>query len=237
MRNTERETDASEVAPSAPQPEQPEARRIEQFAHLLCSRPRLNDVLAHLALISIFEHQATGAALHDYAPDGTLHPLAGWGTPDATADHVHNSTPLGRLASLAPTRGRTGASTTGTPAFHAWCLQPTGSRMKLLSISTPGRGKALELATTMAYLLPTLELYLTLHSQPAHTSVLTKRQLRVLELMSDGLTDRQIAAKLGFSESTIGLEARRIYHALSVKTRQAAVSEANRRGMLEKRKP
>ena len=61
---------------------------------------------------------------------------------------------------------------------------------------------------------------------------LTSRQAKILQLMSEGLTNAQIGVKVLMSESTIRQETIRIYRALGVNTRQAAVSKARAIGIL-----
>jgi DNA-binding NarL/FixJ family response regulator len=61
---------------------------------------------------------------------------------------------------------------------------------------------------------------------------LTPRQTEVLELMQSGLTNKQIAQKLGGSAFTVRSHVSAILQALGVDTRTAAVSAARDRGIL-----
>lgn len=56
-----------------------------------------------------------------------------------------------------------------------------------------------------------------------HAVSLTARQLRILEYMAQDLTNRQIAARIGFSDSTVRAESMSIYRALGVRDRHQAV--------------
>lgn len=61
---------------------------------------------------------------------------------------------------------------------------------------------------------------------------LSQRQLSILHLMSLKFTNRSIAMRLGFSESTIRQEAMTIYAYLNVQTRKEAVEQAILRGLI-----
>ena len=63
-------------------------------------------------------------------------------------------------------------------------------------------------------------------------ATLTRRQCTILNLLSDGMTYDQIAARIGYSHSTVRMELMRMYRAFGVKSRREAVSIAERRGLL-----
>ncbi|HSN72405.1 MAG TPA: LuxR C-terminal-related transcriptional regulator, partial [Steroidobacteraceae bacterium] len=62
---------------------------------------------------------------------------------------------------------------------------------------------------------------------------LTRRQLAVLELVADGMTDAQIAGKLHLSTKTVGHHVSAILGKLDVETRQTAVRRAREIGLLD----
>jgi len=62
---------------------------------------------------------------------------------------------------------------------------------------------------------------------------LTARQSTILQLLSDGMKNREIAFAIGFSESTVRLETIEIYKKLGVQGRHEAVRVAVRLGLLE----
>lgn len=62
---------------------------------------------------------------------------------------------------------------------------------------------------------------------------LTGREVEVLRLVADGLTDAQVAKRLHLSPRTVGNHLRSIYHKLGVPTRTAAVRQAIEQGMLK----
>ncbi len=62
---------------------------------------------------------------------------------------------------------------------------------------------------------------------------LTSREQDVLELLSEGLSNRRIAERLGMSEHTAKFHVASIYGKLEVSGRAAAVSRAVRRGLIK----
>jgi DNA-binding NarL/FixJ family response regulator len=60
----------------------------------------------------------------------------------------------------------------------------------------------------------------------------TSRELEVLALLADGLTNREIAARLFLSPKTVGIHVSRLLRKLDAHTRGEAVAVARRRGLL-----
>jgi DNA-binding NarL/FixJ family response regulator len=69
-------------------------------------------------------------------------------------------------------------------------------------------------------------------SRPRNDSGLTVRELEVLRLVADGLTNQAIADKLFVSDHTVHRHLANILNKLSVSSRAAAVAQAARRGLL-----
>jgi ATP/maltotriose-dependent transcriptional regulator MalT len=67
--------------------------------------------------------------------------------------------------------------------------------------------------------------------EPAHEA-LSDRELEVLTLISQGLTNRAAAARLFISEATLKTHLLHIYAKLDVNDRAAAVATAFERGLL-----
>jgi predicted ATPase/DNA-binding CsgD family transcriptional regulator len=63
-------------------------------------------------------------------------------------------------------------------------------------------------------------------------AVLTGRELEILRLVADGLTDPQVADRLYISPRTVGFHLRSIYRKLGVPSRAAAAREAARRSLI-----
>ena len=60
----------------------------------------------------------------------------------------------------------------------------------------------------------------------------TPREVEVLELISQGLRDKEIADAIGISEKTVYVHVKNILAKLDVKDRTAAVRAAVRRGII-----
>ncbi len=68
--------------------------------------------------------------------------------------------------------------------------------------------------------------------EAAETGILSKRQLEVLRLVAEGLTDRQIADQLFISPRTVGQHTSSIFNKLGVNSRTTAAMEGARRGLI-----
>lgn len=66
----------------------------------------------------------------------------------------------------------------------------------------------------------------------AVSPALTPREGRVVELMAQGMRNKEIAAALGISEDTVEVHARNMFSKLGVRDRTAAVTAALRRGII-----
>ncbi len=62
---------------------------------------------------------------------------------------------------------------------------------------------------------------------------LTRRELEILELISEGLTMRQVATRLGISPRTVETHVAKLYRKLSVRTRVQAVARAASLGLID----
>lgn len=69
------------------------------------------------------------------------------------------------------------------------------------------------------------------HHEP--TNSLTPRQMKILKLLAQGLTNPQIAVRIGYSDSTVRQETMAVYRHLGVNGRRDAVDAATVRGILE----
>jgi ATP/maltotriose-dependent transcriptional regulator MalT len=66
----------------------------------------------------------------------------------------------------------------------------------------------------------------------AHDSLLTRREVEVLRLVAEGLSNQTIATRLFVSDHTVHRHVANILNKFSVSTRAAAVAQAARRGLL-----
>jgi DNA-binding NarL/FixJ family response regulator len=66
----------------------------------------------------------------------------------------------------------------------------------------------------------------------ARRPTLSLRERQVLELMAEGMRNKEIAAALGISADTIGMHLKNLFTKLEVHDRTAAVAKAIRRGII-----
>ena len=66
----------------------------------------------------------------------------------------------------------------------------------------------------------------------ARQPTLSVRERQVLELVAEGMRNKEIAAALGISTDTTGMHVKNIYTKLDVHDRTAAVAKAIRRGII-----
>jgi DNA-binding NarL/FixJ family response regulator len=67
---------------------------------------------------------------------------------------------------------------------------------------------------------------------PPINTTLTPQQLRILRLIADGMTDRQIATELYLGENTVKTHIRRIFAKLNAVSRAHAVANGFRQGLI-----
>ena len=70
------------------------------------------------------------------------------------------------------------------------------------------------------------------HKEIPPESVLSSREIQILRLVADGMTNREIAESLFLSRYTVECHIKNIYRKLSGPSRTKAVSEARARGLL-----
>jgi DNA-binding NarL/FixJ family response regulator len=70
------------------------------------------------------------------------------------------------------------------------------------------------------------------HKEMPPEAVLSARELQILKLVADGMTNREIAESLFLSRYTVECHVKNIYRKLAVPSRTKAVSEARARGLL-----
>ena len=66
----------------------------------------------------------------------------------------------------------------------------------------------------------------------ARRPTLSLRERQVLELMAEGMRNKEIAAALGISADTTGMHLKNLFTKLDVHDRTAAVAKAIRRGII-----
>ncbi len=69
----------------------------------------------------------------------------------------------------------------------------------------------------------------------AASPTLTSREIEVLQLISEGLRNKEVGAMLGITEGTVQIHVKNIFGKLNVNDRTAAVQVAVRRGLVQMR--
>lgn len=112
-------------------------------------------------------------------------------------------------------------------AFQSWCRYQRVT-MYQLAQSAPGQ-------------MPRYEAFVggtaprsasTPRSRRLPANALTEREIEVLQLMSEGLTNGEIGEKLFLSEDTVKTHARRLYRKIGIGERGGAVGWGFRNGVL-----
>ena len=80
--------------------------------------------------------------------------------------------------------------------------------------------------------LPVVEARL---KERASAPTLTSREIEVLQLISEGLRNKEVGATLGITEGTVQIHVKNIFGKLNVNDRTAAVQVAVRRGLVQMR--
>lgn len=70
-------------------------------------------------------------------------------------------------------------------------------------------------------------------AERANSPPLTSREVEVLQLISEGLRNKEVGAMLGITEGTVQIHVKNIFGKLTVNDRTAAVQKAVRRGLIQ----
>lgn len=122
------------------------------------------------------------------------------------------------------------ATGTDVAIMRALDAGATGYLLKDASADELSAGITAAATGTAVYAAAVAERMLDRGRRPDET--LTPRELDVLELLGEGLTNRVIAERLFMSESTVKTHLIRVFAKLGVDGRAGAVAEATRRGII-----
>ena len=164
-------------------------------------------------------------ALHEGA-DATC-----WSYPLRDPIHFRSTTPLKLSDFVAPRALR------GLPFYAAW-MRPLGLeyQIKLWLPAPDGHARCFALGRTagrdfderdralLSLLRPHLSRLRSRSEERPRLPSLTNRELDVLQLVAEGLTNRQIARALFISPATVRTHLEHVYEKLGVRTRTAAVT-------------
>lgn len=224
------------------------------FARFLTTKPALDDVARFLVALLCWPIGAEGAVVVRTSSGGVemvaryVDQVPGWlesGEPDDLPPDVEElvaatggTHPTIWTDADDPDRRPMGAWPLGSPAgpvgvlalFLAAPLDPSlvASRVRKVSeilavyLAGSGADAPRTAATSRRSAAP----------QPG-SQMLTARQRQVLEFMALGLTNPQIAMRIGFSDSTVRMESMAIYRALGVHDRRHAIAVGRALGLLD----
>lgn len=112
----------------------------------------------------------------------------------------------------------------------AYLLKRTSDETVVEAVRSVHQGKRL---VSPALMDRVLQQYQTMaQSQAQHDSGLTDQDIRVLQLISEGATNEEIAKETHWSERTVKREVEQIVSKLGARNRAQAVAEAIRRGLV-----
>jgi predicted ATPase/DNA-binding CsgD family transcriptional regulator/Tfp pilus assembly protein PilF len=125
------------------------------------------------------------------------------------------------------------------PAFRAYCERDLAIARRQLDEAafaearTEGRAMSLQAAIEYALEQPTRpEQIYPAEPAPSHPYGLSDREVEVLRLVAEGLTDGQVARELHISPRTVGRHLGSIYKKLGVPSRAAAAKMAVKHGLI-----
>jgi predicted ATPase/DNA-binding CsgD family transcriptional regulator len=125
------------------------------------------------------------------------------------------------------------------PAFRAYCERDLATARRQLDDAafakahTEGRAMGLQAAIEYALEQPAIpEQVSPVQASPGYPYDLTDREVEVLRLAAEGLTDGQVARELHISPRTVGRHLGSIYKKLGVPSRAAATKMAVKHGLI-----
>jgi len=110
----------------------------------------------------------------------------------------------------------------------------TSSAFEVVSVSSSGKdvSAAAEMVVTARERRQSRQTATPAVRDPAAVPALTQREHQILELLADGLGNKQIAARLGIATNTVKTHIELLFEKLNVSSRAEAVATAARAGLL-----
>jgi DNA-binding NarL/FixJ family response regulator len=167
------------------------------------------------------------------AVDAEVLLIAGLGLLQKIADRasVDHAEELSHLAVVTLADERRASAILESLPVRGWAIVPSeGSRDEIIAgVTAAHAGFG---AMPAAWTTRPVEATVSWASEDGPDEPLTTREQDVLELLSLGLSNKRIGARLGISEHTVKFHINAIYGKLGASTRTEAVNRALRRGLL-----
>lgn len=220
------------------------------FSNFLMGRPSRDDIVRYLSALLTWPIGARGALIVE--GDGTSARITASfidGDPAGGTQWTVGTMPalLAEALEHPSERHEVELEAQSTEPVHSMLVMPLGNsqanRGALVVILTSPAARQM-MTEKLARLPQMIGLYLAglgsgdaTHNHANGVAVdqprrLSERQLRILGLLSEGLTMRQIANRIGYSESTVRMESLAIYRSLDVHDRENAVHAGCALGLL-----
>ena len=210
------------------------------FAAFLAEGPTADDALRFLVAMLAWPIGADAAVILRGSPDEPeivaefMAQIPAWTDPETYEGA--RSEAGDALRAIARHRFESSDTTRALPPWCAWSLgSPTGEPTCLMLFITTDldadviRPKADRVVDLLAVGLASPARQATALGPPVHLSM---RQAAILRHLAEDLTMRQIASRIGYSESTVRMESLAIYRALGVHDRRDAVNLAITVGLI-----
>lgn len=240
------------------------ARAMVEFAGYVAEEPSMDQVAQQLVLGTLAAFEPRASLLYVFRPEGIVALAGSFGLPTQLAGvrthlSIWDHTPavdairLDEPVHLASGEAMRAAYphlsdvTIVHSALSVWPLKLGSARIGALQLHFGSLPKSDDYITEVRGISTILSLYLGLRHDDAPpvkiprsvshghgTAELTDRQLQVLRFLVAGLTNPQIAQRIGFSDSTVRQETMAIYRFLEVMNRREAAQVAVERNLVER---
>ena len=240
------------------------ARAMVAFAGYVSEQPSMDQVAQQLVLGTLGAFEPRASLLYEFRPQGIVSMAGSFGLPAQLAgvrtnlsiwdhtpavDAIRHDKPV-HLASGEALRAaypRLSEDTIVHSALSVWPLKLGSTRIGAMQLHFESVPASDDYINEVRGISTILSLYLGLRhdyappvkiprsvSLSCGTTELTDRQLRVLRYLVAGLTNPQIAQRIGFSDSTVRQETMAIYRFLEVMNRREAAQVAVERHLVER---
>lgn len=240
------------------------ARAMVEFAGYVAEQPSMDQVAQQLVLGTLGRFEPRASLLYVFRPEGVVALAGSFGLPAHLAgvrthssiwdhtpavDAIRHDEPVHITSSeaLRATYPHLSEDAIVQSALSVWPLKLGSARIGAVQLHFENAQASDEYITELRGISTILSLYLGLRHEEAPpvkvpksvpvghgATELTDRQLQVLRFLVAGMTNPQIAQRIGFSDSTVRQETMAIYRFLDVMNRREAAQVAVQRHLVER---